>query len=178
MNKRFLFILLCGMVVLVSCERDDICSATTPTTPKAIVTFYDVANQESLKSVQGLRVIGEGQESPVSTLNVVTTDSIAIPLRTNMNSTTFVFHKNYTIDDNDTPDDDSDDIIGGNPDTLTITYDPEEIYVSRACGFKTVFRNFSIVLEDDGDNWIQTFTNVSDNLTIENEEQAHINITH
>ncbi|NNF35371.1 MAG: hypothetical protein HKN68_14770, partial [Saprospiraceae bacterium] len=81
-------------------------------------------------------------------------------------------------DDNGTPDDESDDIIGGNPDTITITYDPDEIYVSRACGFKTIFRNFSITLIDDGDNWIQTFANVSENLTIENEEQAHINITH
>ncbi|MBT8305232.1 MAG: hypothetical protein KJP09_12230 [Bacteroidia bacterium] len=178
MNKYPLFFFFIGIVLLFGCERDDICAESTPTTPNAIITFYDVANQGTLKSVAGLRVLGEGQSSPVSTVNVVTTDSIAIPLRTNMSTTTFIFHKNYSVDDNGTPDDESDDIIGGNPDTITITYDPDEIYVSRACGFKTIFRNFSITLLDDGDNWIQTLTNVSENLTIENEEQAHINITH
>lgn len=161
-----------------SCERDDICSATTPTTPNAIITFYDVANIETLKSVTGLRIIGDGQEDALPTVNVVTTDSITIPLRTNMNSTKYTFHKDYSFDDNGTPDDSSDDVIGGNPDVVTISYAPDQIYVSRACGYKTIFRNFSIDLEDDGDTWIQTILNVTDNITIENENQAHINIRH
>ncbi len=166
------------MLLLNACERDDICAESTPTTPNAIITFYDVANNETLKSVTGLRIIGDGQEDALPTVNVVTTDSIAIPLRTNMNSTIYTFHKNYTIDDNGTPDDPTDDVIGGNPDIVTITYAPEEIYVSRACGFKTIFRNFTIEVEDDGDNWIQTILRVVDNITIENENQAHINIRH
>jgi len=180
MNKYalpFITLTLC-LICLSACERDDICSESTPATPKAIITFYDVANIGTLKSVTGLRIVGDGQEDALSTANVVTTDSISIPLRTNMNSTIYTFHKEYTFDDNGTPEDLSDDVIGGNPDIVTITYAPDEIYVSRACGFKTIFRNFTIEVEDDGDNWIQTILNVTDNITIENENQAHINIRH
>jgi len=178
MNKYALPFFTISFICLFSCERDDICSAVTSTTPNAIITFYDVSNIETLKSVTGLRIIGDGQEEALPTVNVVTTDSIAIPLRTNMNSSIYTFHKDYTFDDNGTPDDSSDDVIGGNPDTVTITYAPDEIFVSRACGYKTIFRNFSIEVEDDGDNWIQTILNVTDNITIENENQAHINIRH
>jgi len=178
MNKYALSFFTICLICLFSCERDDICSAVTPTTPNAIITFYDVSNIETLKSVTGLRIIGDGQEEALPTVNIVTTDSIAIPLRTNMNSSIYTFHKDYTLDDNGTPDDSSDDVIGGNPDTVTITYAPDEIYVTRACGYKTIFRNFSIEVEDDGDNWIQTILNVTDNITIENENQAHINIRH
>lgn len=178
MNRYALSLITICFIALSSCERDDICSATTPTTPNAIITFYDVSNISTLKSVTGLRIIGEGQVDALSTVNVVTTDSIAIPLRTTMNSTKYTFHKDYTYDDNGTPEDTSDDVIGGNPDIVTFNYALDEIYVSRSCGYKTIFRNFTIEVEDDGDNWIQTLLNVTDNITIENESQAHINIRH
>ncbi len=174
----FFAILVTCLMLLNGCERDDICAESTPTTPNAIITFFDIANPGTLKSVTGLRIIGEDELTPLATVNVVTTDSIAIPLRTTMNTTTYIFHKEYSVDDNGTPDDATDDIINGNPDTLTITYAHEEVYVSRACGFKTIYKNFTISLVDDGDNWIQTFSNAEGIINIENENQAHINITH
>lgn len=158
------------LFLVTSCERDDICAESTATTPNAIIEFYDIANQETLKAVTSLYAIGEGQSDPLSDVNGVSTSSIAIPLRTDANSTTYTFYKDYDVDDMG--------VISGNPDIITITYEPDEIYVSRACGFKTIFRNFTITVEDDGDNWILSLENLTENLTIEDENQAHIAITH
>lgn len=162
-----------------SCEKDDICSETTPTTPKLIIRFYDISSQEETKNVTGLRVTAfdeNNTEVLISNLNVVTADSINLPLRTDADLTKFVFHKEYDIDDNDTPNDTSDDIILGNPDTITITYQREDVYVSRACGFKTIFKNLTFSSEIDSDNWIINHEII--NFTVDNETTAHVKIFH
>ena len=58
--KKLKFIILFLLVVLISCERDDICAETTPTTPRLLVEFYDVNEQEDLKPVTRLTAYGEG----------------------------------------------------------------------------------------------------------------------
>lgn len=168
---HFFTILVTCIFLLIGCERDDICAESTPTTPKAIITFFDVANPQTPKSVTNLRIIGEGEPEPLSTVNIITSDSIAIPLRTNAMETRYIFYKNYEEDADGN-------ITGGNPDTVIITYATEQIYVSRACGFKTVFKNYLVEAEDDGDNWILTSLRAEDITNIENENQAHINIRH
>ena len=63
-------------------------------------------------------------------------------------------------------------------DIITITYTTKQVYVSRACGFKTVFKNVALTVENDGDNWIQFIQSVNDNQTIENENAPNYNIYH
>jgi hypothetical protein len=178
MKKISAFILLL-LLVTVSCEKDDICSEATVTTPKLIIRLYDISSQEDTKSVTGLRVIGfndNNEEIQISNLNVVTTDSIIIPLRTDADITKFSFHKNYAIDNNGTPEDNSDDIELGNPDFITIHYTREDVFVSRACGFKTLFKNLIFSVENDDDNWIINSEII--NTTVENETKAHVKIFH
>ena len=67
----------------------------------------------------------------------------------------------------------------GNEDIITITYNTEQEYVSRACGFKTVFKNVLITLDDtDTDRWIDLIQSVDDNQTIEDETTTHFNFFH
>jgi Family of unknown function (DUF6452) len=151
-----------------SCEKDDICAESTPTTPKLIIRFYDISSQEETKNVTGLRVTAfdeNNTEVLISNLNVVTTDSINLPLRTDADLTKFVLYKDYV-----------DDVAIGNPDTITITYQREDVYVSRACGFKTIFKNIAFSFESDGDNWIVNDEII--NSIIDNETTAHIKIFH
>ena len=174
--KKISALLLLLFILAPSCEKDDICAETTPTTPKLILRFYDIASQEDTKNATGLRVTGfdeNNEDVAISGLNVVTTDSINLPLRTDVNITKFTFHKDYEAITNTEGDTIS---IEGNPDIVTINYEREDIYVSRACGFKTIFNIITFSVEDDGDKWILDSDII--NFTVENEFTAHVKILH
>tara|TARA_R110001583_G_scaffold22784_1_gene85017 strand:- start:1437 stop:1925 length:489 start_codon:yes stop_codon:yes gene_type:complete len=162
----------------VGCEPDDICPESTPTTPSLIIGFYDISSQESKKNVFGLRAQGVGNDNPLTDYNVVTTDSIVLPLKTNTLSTQYKIYQDYTYSDNGTPDDTLDDIIGGNGDVITLNYSTEQVYVSRACGYKTVFKNVTLTIEPDTDNWIQSKESLNPNQSVEDETAAHFKLFH
>ena len=64
----------------------------------------------------------------------------------------------------------------GNPDTIKVTYSPENVYVSRSCGFKTIFDIQTFSITSDSDQWmISSDTLIS---TITNENDIHIKILH
>jgi hypothetical protein len=163
--------LLFGIVTILSlgCEPDDICPESTATTPNLIIQFYDISNQENKKNVFGLKVQGVGNDNPLTNYNVVTADEIAIPLKTNSNSTQYSLHKEYT---------NVNDVIGGNEDFITINYSTEQVYVSRACGYKTIFKNVTLTINGDTDNWIQSKESLNDNQSVEDETAAHFKLFH
>lgn len=174
---KLLTSLLLLILALSGCEKDDICAEATPTTPTLILRFYDFANPDETKSVSNLRISGiDDNDEEFVIFESLNTDSIAVPLHTDMNSTRFIFHLDYAEDNNGTPDDESDDIILGNPDEVTMAYEREEVYVSRACGFKTVFNNVTMNAQDDGERWIVRTETI--NELVENELSAHIKVLH
>lgn len=164
--------------ILLACEPDDICPESTPTTPRLIIDFYDVNSPENLKNVFDLVVIGVGNEAILDGYSFQDTDNVLLPLKTDENTTQYVLIKEATINDNDTPDDSSDDFIDGNADTITINYSRELIYVSRACGYKTIYKNVTLTIEPDDDNWMKSRQPINDNQSVENESETHFNITH
>lgn len=177
MKKIISLLIICLM--LFTCEKDDICEVGAAITPQLIVTFYDSTNPSEKKDVDGLLVFGVNDNNEPVLLNssvVSTTDSIAFPLRTETDITKIVFHKNYSVDNNGTPDDTSDDIVLGNQDVIDFNYMRNEIYVSRACGFKMNFNDLNPVLQSDSNNWI--INTETSNTTIDNETEAHVKIYH
>ncbi len=165
-------------IMSIGCEPDDICPQSTPTTPSLIIRFYDFSNQEDKKNVFKLRIQGVDNDAPLPDYNIVTTDSIVLPLKTDATSTQYKLHEDYTYNDNGTPDDTSDDTKGGNEDIITINYSTEEVYVSRACGYKTIFKNVTLTIEPDDDNWIQSKESLTDNQSVEDETAAHFKLFH
>ncbi|MCX7548663.1 DUF6452 family protein [Xanthomarina sp. F1114] len=172
----FIIPILVFFTLFFNCEKDDICSETTETTPKMHIAFYDInfANEEDTpKNVSKLRITGVGHPEPDvlpgydGSANI---QEVYFPLKTTENSTQYILHKGYKIDDNDT--------VLGNPDTITINYIRKEIYVSRACGYKTIFENVVITIEDDGDNWVKLARAENDNQTVEHETDIHYKIYH
>ena len=176
MKKLFLIAIL---VVLISCEKDDICAEGTPTTPQLILEFFDVSDPDTLKNVSQLFVYGlddADQPMVLAGQSVSNKSQVTVPLRTNVDLTKSVFHMDYEVDDNGTPDDDSDDIVLGNPEVVHINYTREDVYVSRACGYKTIFNGLTATLQPDADNWILNIT--IENETVENETVTHVKIFH
>ena len=176
MKKISVFLII--LILTANCEKDDICSEDTQTTARLLIEFYNSVNQDNRKNVFNFRAQGVGNDNPLEDYNVVRTNEVILPLKTTDTETQFRLHNNYEIDDNGTPDDESDDFVTGNEDIITISYLPTEVYVSRACGYKTVFENVTITVEDDGDNWIDFILATTDNEPITNENEAYFNLFH
>ena len=153
MKKLFLLLLLM-FAGLVSCERDDIC--IDDITPHLIIRFYDATDTTLVKSVAQLSV--KILEIEANYISNSATDSIALPLISSADFTKFVLTNE------------------SNSDTITINYTPEAVFVGRSCGYKSIFNNLDLQVTDDGENWIQSFNIISQQ--IENETSAHVKIFH
>ena len=159
MNKKLIYIFLFAFI-FNACEKDDIC--LSPTTPKLVLRFYDASDPTVLKKPTSLSIWAEGKDT-LATFKNVTLDSVFIPLNTNTTQTVYNFKTSAT---------------GNLPDRkynkLTLSYTKEEVFVSRSCGFKTIFKDVTIT-SDNG--WFQSLTPNSITL-IDNDNNAHINIFH
>ncbi|MFV8443144.1 DUF6452 family protein [Flavobacterium sp. LB2P44] len=130
MKKIILFVFTVAFL-LSSCEKDDICDANTPTTPRLVIGFYDFSNPFVLKNVSNLKVVGEGMTDGILFNGSQTTsgNTISIPLKTVGTTTTYSFILNSG---NTNPALVDEDII-------KFDYTTQELFVSRACGYKTIF---------------------------------------
>ena len=157
MNKKLYFVLLFTLF-LIGCEPDDICLAETPGTPQIILTFFDKTNPEIKKKVTDLQIKGVDNERIAYS---GTSDSIAIALKTASLTTSFIF----TTTTSNT----------SYSDTLTLNYDSHDIFISRACGFKTTYSNLTIK-QSNPINWITSIEII--NNTISDINTSHVKILH
>jgi hypothetical protein len=183
--KNVKFLILFVAFTLLSCERDDICAESTSTTPRLLVEFFDIADNETLKSVTRLTTYSEGLVTdPIEISNATlvfntNTNGLELPLRIGVEgettTTRYILEKetNLRLDTSATTE--------SNIDILEITYVSEFVYVSRACGFKSVFTQLRISIIDDGNNWIQSFDfpdTTENNIIVENENATHLQLFH
>ena len=171
--KKLLFIVT-FLAVIIGCEKDDICTDANADTAQLVIRFYDIADTDAPKAVTNLLIIGENNSLSYGIES--TRDSIAIPLRILENNTSYTLIKDYEVNNNGTPDDDTDDFATGNEDDITINYENNQVYISKACGFKNVFEDVNFGFTTDTDNWILNST--VENNTIENSNNAHVHIYH
>jgi hypothetical protein len=151
--RKYLILLSILCFTFINCEKDDICIDTT--TPKLIIVFYDNEIPTEIKKRLLDSVWVDGKNS-IKEFEKQTLDSIAIPLDLNQNKSKYVISSNSIID------------------TIEFTYDRKDIFVSRSCGYKTIFENLQI--ESITRNWIKNDT--IKNTTIDNETAAHLTIFH
>ena len=159
---KSLIALFLAASIFASCTRDDICDPETAVTPLLIITFKDNANPLQGKSVTNLVIRKNNTDSTFVFSPTEATDSIAIPLDTELDLTQLIF----TLNDGDEE--------NINADNVAFTYQREEAYVNRACGFKTTYTDFTTEVEDDTDNWITSFQVLQTNIT--DEIEAHLSI--
>lgn len=171
MKKTFLLILAIAFT-FSSCEKDDICDANTVTTPRLVISFYDVNNSSVAKNVTNLKIIGEGMTEGISFngSTLINGSTVSIPLKTDADTTTFSFILNFG---NSNP-------ALVNEDILKFNYARENIFVSRACGFKTNYTLDPIIPYTHSDaavpdlKWIQ-YISVKNSI-IDNENETHLEI--
>ncbi|MCL9808806.1 DUF6452 family protein [Flavobacterium luminosum] len=175
--KKILFVIVFvfSIVSLWNCEKDDICEEGTPTTPQLVIEFYDNNNPTALKSVSNLKVIADGEPNGI-VFDASATDNtkyhfngskLKIPLKTIQDFTNYSF----TLNDGNA----ITSLI--NEDKIAINYTRNDIYISRACGFKTVFTlndSNGVVLNADANNWIKEIAVQTNAITTENE--VHVKI--
>lgn len=188
MKKISLLIIVLSVLVNYGCERDDICAAATPTTPRLLIDLLDVSNSDIKKNVFGLVVIGSDfvtSDTIPANPNIFLPDNLfrnvnnlVLPLKTDSDSTEYILVERATINDNGTLDDTTDDFIKGNQDRIVINYSRRQVFVSRACGFKTIFENVTLNITPDTDNWMLSRQPLIDNQSVENETTAHFSISH
>ncbi|APY00177.1 DUF6452 family protein [Lacinutrix venerupis] len=171
--KKITTILLLFLSLIFSCERDDLCPEDTPTTPKLFVEFRDNTLTDNAKNVALLRVEDfDDSERVLEGYNAVTASQMLLPLKTNTTETKYRVYRDYSI---------VNDEIEGNADVITITYETEEIYVSRACSYKTIYKNVVLTIEDPEpgeENWMQFAEPENENQTVINEDEIHYTIRH
>jgi hypothetical protein len=171
MKKTILLLFVIGLF-LSGCEKDDICDANTVTTPRLVISFYDVTNSSVLKNVTNLKIIGEGMTDGVvfKGSSVINGKTVSIPLKTDADETTFSFILNS----------ESSNPALVNEDILKFKYERENLYVSRACGFKTEYTldPHTPYIHTDGpaadQKWI-AYIAVKNSL-IANENETHLEI--
>jgi hypothetical protein len=165
MKKIQLLFICLFSITFSSCEKDDICEATTPTTPKLVIEFYDILNPTVKKNVTNLAV---KELNTATSISFTGSSKIQIPLRTSQDLTKYSFILNST------------DATLDNEDFLQFNYTRQNLFVSRACGFKTNFILNSTTpiiktetLIPDG-YWIQNVVIANSNITTENETHVKI----
>lgn len=162
MKKIVLLLLL--TITFSSCEKDDICAEET--TPLLVLEFYDISNPSNLKNVLNLKVTGEGQ-TELGTYNGV--NKVELPLDIINDTTKYSLILNSVSS------------TGSNEDSLQFNYIRQNVFVSRACGYKTIFELNATpngVIKTDAATpdgfWIQDINIVTTNIETENE--THIKI--
>jgi len=167
--KHLLKIALLFFLILtqLSCERDEICLEDI--TPKLVIRFYNANKPNELKSVIGLSVSIEGIDGEYSNETITSlTDSIAIPLKVAEDNTRLIL--TIPVDD--------DQVIEDNTDVLSVIYAQQDIFISRSCGYKTIFNDAELSLINDDNNWIMGAETKSVPLQITDENLAHVKIYH
>lgn len=167
--KKILLLLLVGLS-FSGCEKDDICAEES--TPRLILEFYDVTNPTVKKNVSGLKVTGYTSDGVLLTTPLPTfsgVSKIELPLRTSEDITKFSFILNSTST-----------TVIPNQDILQFNYTRQNVYVSRACGYKTIFTLNSPngVIQTDAVTpdllWMR-FINIQ-TTNIDTENEVHIKI--
>ena len=174
MNHFKLISLIMSFLIILSCEKDDICPESTQTTPQLVVTFYDALAPQQSKTVESLAVyaIKDSELILIENINGVNTDSIAVPLRTDIGVSNFRFIKNYSVEN---------DIIFGDSNHIYIDYEINDVFISRACGFIanysiTTLLPYDTIQDPPLTGWISGYEIVTPIVT--NENQAHVKILH
>jgi len=203
-QKKYGLTLLLSLVAistLQNCERDDICAATTQTTPRLIIEFYDATDTDELLNVSRITVYRDGvftdengvttepteaSDKIITTYNDkdsyvfnVTSNKIALPLLVGAEGQPPITVRYVLEKDTNLRIEDDDPLTNSNIDIIEITYNTEFVYVSRACGYSSNFNNLGVQRITDSDQWI---TNIEIEETtqesIKDENTTHVRIYH
>ncbi len=177
--KKIIFVTIITLLFL-GCERDDICDPNTATTSQIVIDFFDATDPVKPRSDINLKVYQDEVKDTLvfnptalgSLKYIVNSSKIKLPLRVTANKV------KYKLIFNNIPGQAK--VI----DDIEFNYTRENIFVSRACGFKTSFDLKGpdvfdpIILNGTKDkftgNWIKNISITKSKIN--NENETHVKI--
>jgi hypothetical protein len=164
---RIGILLFLSIIVLASCEKDDIC--VEGGTPLLVLEFYNISDTSALKSVPTLRVVGVGKSITVNTVvDRTTLGTISIPLKTDVDVTSFIMISGSASAENGSE--------IGNIDTINFSYKRLEDFLSRGCGFVVNYDSLQANTTADTNNWIKDIEVIRSQVI--NSDSTHVKIFH
>lgn len=146
-----LHLILISLILILSCEKDDICIEGSENTKRITIGFL---NNET-KSPIGINLINVKSIDNDSIIHEqFSEDILNLPLKVNSNKTQFLLDNEVSID------------------TLTIYHQSIHQYLNRSCGFKANFIINSQTEITKQTGWIREISVIKDSIF--NEEQTNI----
>ncbi len=146
-----LHLILISLILILSCEKDDICIEGSDNTNRITIGFLD----DKTKNPTGISLVNLksiGNDSIIH--ETFSGQSIKLPLKVNSNKTQFLLDNNDLID------------------TLTIYHQSIHQYLNRSCGYKSNFIINSQTEITKQTGWIREISVIKDSIF--NEEQTNI----
>lgn len=170
-SSRLILGLILLLLLNLGCQRDDICAESTVITPLLKISFFDAesGNDTIAKPVTNLSI--KGVDTTGNFLTRINTSEISIPLKTDVDFTTYEFILNARTTGDSTSVE--------NTDIVDFTYARNQEYINRACSFRVTY--FDLVAKvqaetPDANKWIKRI--IVDQSTVEDETTTHISIFH
>lgn len=154
-----------ALIVLgfLACEKDDICDGGDSETPNVVISMFDNNNPEVPKPAAKVCIIADNYSD---TIVYKQTSRIELPLQITTNETGWNVLLYQPTATNDT-------IIL--TDHLNFNYQTNEVYVSKACGYKVNFTEFSTTKDNaTSQSWIQSIFPLTNEII--NEDNAHVQL--
>ena len=167
--------LILGSVLLLllnlGCQRDDICAESTVITPLLKISFFDAesGNDTIAKPVTNLSI--KSVDTTGNFLTRVNTSEISIPLKTDVDFTTYEFILNARAAGDSTSVE--------NTDIVDFIYARNQEYLNRACSFRVTYIDMVAKVQAEtpaANKWIKRIK--VDQSTVEDETTTHISIFH
>tara|TARA_B110000305_G_C19131036_1_gene488918 strand:- start:159 stop:623 length:465 start_codon:yes stop_codon:yes gene_type:complete len=146
-----LHLILISLILILSCEKDDICIEGSDNTNRISIGFLD----DETKNPTGISLVNLksiGNDSIIH--ETFSGQSIKLPLKVNSIKTQFLFDNNDLID------------------TLTIYHQSIHQYLNRSCGYKSNFIINSQTEITKQTGWIREISVIKDSIF--NEEETNI----
>ena len=150
MIKRYHNILFLLVLIILGCEKDDICIEGSENTKRITIGFIDYDNKAP-KSISLENIRGIGLDSIIE---VNSGDNLKLPLIASSNKTEYIFEYNKTLD------------------TVTIHHQTIHKYLNRSCGYISNFVVKSDTEISKNSGWIKEVS--IENDSIFNEEKTNI----
>jgi len=151
---------LVSLLILSSCEKDDVCVENDSVYINLV--FYSVEDGSTAKSVSGFSLLDLNGDI-VQNYDNTTVSAIALVLPTSETSYDLILQKRTEVDG----------LTINTNDTLNFNYIPKATYVSRACGYIRTYTDLSI---NSTSNWInEVIVNSSE---INSNSDEHVAILH
>ena len=150
MIKRYHNILFLLVIIILGCEKDDICIEGSENTNRITIGFIDFENKSS-KGINLNTIRGIGIDSIIEDFNG---DKLKLPLMVNSDKTKYVFEYNETLD------------------TLILHHQTIHKYLNRSCGYISNFIVKSDTEISKNHGWIKEVS--IENDSIFNEDKTNI----